>query len=94
MIVACFRGLLYSFMVINDYKENTAFFVQALLFWGIHWPRIIDNPILFFIAIPLFTLSVTFIIKKYKMLYLSIMVHTLLNVFLTVLISVINRYLI
>lgn len=89
----CFRGLIFSFMVMNGYKEDKAFVVQAILFWSIHFETIITNPISFFILIPLSTLFLTLIIKKYKMLYLSIMMHTFINVFTTVLVNVINRYL-
>ncbi len=90
---ACFRGLIFSFMVMNGYKEDKAFVIQAILFWGIHFGAIITNPTLFFIIIPLSTLFMTLIIKKYKMLYLSIIMHTFINVFTTVLVNVINRYL-
>lgn len=83
---ACFRGLIYGFMVMNGYKENTALFVQAVLFWGIHYMKI-TNPVLFFVVIPLVTLSATLIIKKYKMLYISIIMHTLNNVFSAILVA-------
>jgi membrane protease YdiL (CAAX protease family) len=89
---AYFRGLLFGFMVINGYKENTALFIQAVLFWGIHFLDS-SNPTLFFVIIPLGTLFMTLIIKKYRMLYLSITMHTLLNVFTTLLVTAINRYL-
>jgi hypothetical protein len=90
---ACFRGLIFSFMVMNGYKEDKAFVIQAMLFWSIHFGTIITNPTLFFIIIPLSTLFMTLIIKKYKMLYLSIIMHTFINVFTTVLVNVINRFL-
>lgn len=90
---AGFRGLIFSFLIMNGYKEDKAFAIQAILFWGMHFGTIITNPTLFFIIIPLSTLFMTLIIKKYKMLYLSIMMHTFINVFTTVLVNVINRYL-
>jgi len=90
---ACFRGLIVGFMIMNGYKENTALFIQAILFWGIHYMDIIANPALFFIIVPLFTLSATLIIKKYKMLYLSIIMHTLFNVCTSILVTVLHRYL-
>lgn len=82
-----FRGLIFGFLVMSGCKENTAFFVQAVLFWGFHYMDI-ANPVLFFVIVPIFTLSVTLIIKKYKMLYLSIIIHLFVNVFLGVLVSV------
>jgi len=77
---AYFRGLLFGFLTMNGYKENTAFLVQALLFCGAHYMKISD-PVYFFILLPVFTFFVTLIIKKHKMLYLSIMMHTINNVF-------------
>jgi membrane protease YdiL (CAAX protease family) len=77
---ALFRGLLFGLLLMNGYKENTALFIQSVLFCGIHYLKL-NDPILFFILLPLFTLSVSLIVKKYKMLYLSIMVHTFNNVF-------------
>jgi hypothetical protein len=84
---AYFRGLLFGLLVMNGYKENTALLVQGVLFWGIHYMRIAD-PIYLFILLPLFTLSVTLITKKYKMLYLSITMHTLNNVFAGILVHI------
>jgi membrane protease YdiL (CAAX protease family) len=85
---AFFRGLLYSLLIMNGYKENTALFIQGILFWGIHYMKF-NDPILFFVLLPLFTLSVSLIIKKYKMLYLSIMMHTFNNVFGAVIVALI-----
>jgi hypothetical protein len=83
---AIFRGLLFGFMMMIGYKENTALFIQAILFWGYHYMDI-ANPVFFFITIPLFTLSATLLIKKYKTLYLLIMMHLLVNVFVRVLVA-------
>jgi membrane protease YdiL (CAAX protease family) len=82
-----FRGLIFGYLIKCGYKENTSLFVQAIIFWGSHYMNM-ANPTLFFIIIPLFTLSATLIIKKYKMLYMSIFMHTLLNVFAGILIAV------
>lgn len=89
---ACFRGLLFSFMIANGYKENTALFIQAILFWGTHFSKF-NNPAFILIIIPLSTLFLTLVIKRYKLLYMSIMMHTLINVFSTFLITVIYHYL-
>ncbi len=77
---ACFRGLIFGFLVMNRCKENTALFIQGILFWGMHYMKM-GNPALFFIIIPIFTIYATLIIKKYRMLYLSIIPHTLNNIF-------------
>jgi membrane protease YdiL (CAAX protease family) len=83
---SCFRGLLFCFLVMNGYKENKALFLQAVLFWGVHYMKM-NNPVLFFVASPILILSITLIIKKYKMLYSSIIMHTLNNVFTAVLVA-------
>ena len=83
---ACFRGLLFGFLMMNGCKENKALFIQAILFWGIHYMKLAD-PILVFIIIPILTISVTLLMKRYKMLYLPIMVHTINNVFGGILIA-------
>jgi hypothetical protein len=77
---AYFRGLLYSFLLMNGYQEDRALIIQGILFWGGHYLKISASPAIFFVAVPILTLSTSLIIKKYKMLYVSIMVHTLVNV--------------
>jgi hypothetical protein len=81
---AYFRGLLFGFLMMIGFKENTALFIQAILFLGTHYMEVGD-PVLFFVIIPLLTLSVTLVMKKYKMLFLPIMVHTTNNVLGTIL---------
>jgi len=74
--------------VLNGWQENRAFFIQGILFWGVHYMQISANPAVFFIAVPMLTLSTTLITKEYKMLYLSVIVHTLANVFGPVLLAI------
>jgi membrane protease YdiL (CAAX protease family) len=88
---ACFRGLLFGFLVMNRYEEDRALTLQAVLFWGSHYLKI-SNVSLFFVAIPLLTLSLTMIIKKYKMLYMSVMVHTVANVLGPVLVVILQFF--
>jgi hypothetical protein len=77
---ACFRGLLFSFLLMNGYQEDRALLIQGILFWGVHYQKISASPAVFFVAVPILTLSTSLIIKKYKMLYLSVIVHTLVNI--------------
>ena len=84
---AYFRGLIFSYLMMNGYKENAALYIQAILFWGIHYLKIV-NLVHFFVDIPVLILGVTLLIKKYKMLYLSIMLHTLNNVFGAILVAI------
>lgn len=88
----CFRGLIVGYMIMNGYKEDTAFFVQAILYWGVHYITISYVPVWFFIGIPLLTLSTTLIMRKYKMIFLPIMVHTSVNVFINIFIFGLQRY--
>ena len=74
----------------NGFKENTAFSIQAILFWMGHYMSI-SNPVLFFIAIPLLTISTTLIMKKYKMIFEPIMVHTLVNVYASVIVIILQQ---
>jgi hypothetical protein len=83
---ACFRGLLFGFMVMNGLSEKAAFFIQGVLFWGIHYMKIGD-PLLFFLIIPLYTLSATLIIKKFRIISLSILMHILNNTFAGILVA-------
>jgi len=88
-----FRGLIFSFLTMNGYKDDKAFVIQALLFWGTHLGAVNSNPISFFVLIPLSTLFITLIVRKYRMLYLSIMMHASINTFTTVLASLMYRIL-
>lgn len=88
---ACFRGLLFGFLMMNGYEEDRALIIQAILFWGSHYLKVSDIS-LFFVAIPLLTLSVTLIVKRYKMLYLAVMVHTLVNVLTPVLVLILSHF--
>jgi hypothetical protein len=67
-------------------NENTALLLQGILFWGMHYAKSSDR-ILFLGVIPIITLSTTLLIKQYRMLHLSIMVHTLNNVFSGILVA-------
>jgi len=89
----CFRGLIFSFLIMNGFRDDKAFVIQALLFWGLHFGDINSNPISFFVLIPLSTLFMTLIIRKYRMLHLSIMMHASINTFTTVLASLMYRIL-
>lgn len=87
---ACFRGILFGLLIKYNFNENSALFVQGVLFWGIHYMKVGD-PILFFILLPLFTIFVSLIIKRYKMLFLSIMAHTVNNVFGALLVAIVRH---
>ena len=83
-----FRGLLFNFLTMNGWKEDNALLFQALLFWGSHYVAEVADPIMFFVILPLLTLLQTWVIKKYKMLYLPIMIHVISDVFGDVLFAI------
>lgn len=87
-----FRGLLVGFLVMRGYKENAALGIQAVFFWAIHYAQI-GNILLFFIFIPILTISTTLIVRKYKMVYMAILVHTFVNVFTLATTTVLQIYL-
>lgn len=87
-----FRGLIIGCMLINGYSENTALFVQAILFWGVHYMYAATNPLWLFTGIPLLTLSTTLIMKKHKTIFLPILVHTFLNVFIYFFFFLLQRF--
>jgi len=85
---AYFRGLIFSFLVMNGWSENKALLFQAILFISSHYMADWNDPVLLFGIVPLQTFFVSWIIKRYKMLYLSIMMHTINNVFGGILVAV------
>jgi hypothetical protein len=66
--------------MMTGYQEDRALVIQGILFWGAHYLKFNANPVIFFVAAPILTISTSLILKKYKMLYLSIVVHTFVNV--------------
>jgi hypothetical protein len=84
---AVFRGLLFGFIVLSGFEENKALLVQAILFWGYHYMNV-TNPLLFFLLVPLITISATLIVKKYNLLYMTMLMHLLVNVFARVLVAI------
>ena len=73
-----FRGLLFGIMVMNGVKKDTALIIQGLLFWGMHFMDI-NTPGLFFVFLPIMTMSITLLFRKYNALYLTIIVHLMVN---------------
>jgi hypothetical protein len=84
---ACFRGLIFGFLIMNGVKENIALLIQGVLFLGIHYMKVGD-PVLFFLIIPLYTISASLLVRKYKILTPAIVMHVLNNVFAGVIIAI------
>ncbi len=82
-----FRGFLAGYLMIFGLREKTAFSIQALLFWLIHYRRL-TNPITFFISIPILAISTTLVVKRQKQLLPSIFVHLMVNVLSPLLLNI------
>lgn len=82
-----FRGLLTGYLLKLGLREGTSFTIQALLFWLIHYMRL-GNPITFYISLPLLTWSTSFIVRRYKQLTGSIIIHMTINVFVGLFINI------
>ena len=87
-----FRGLIFSLLIMIGWNENNALITQGIIFWGWHYVDI-GTPKVFFVIVPLGTLFMTLIIKKYKMVYMSATMHTLMNVFVALVAMWISQYL-
>lgn len=74
-----FRGILWKYLRNLGFREDTAFWGQAIVFWLFHAWKIVGTPISFFITIPMTTLAVSFLVYKSKQVFPSIVLHTLLN---------------
>jgi membrane protease YdiL (CAAX protease family) len=84
---AYFRGLVFGFLVMDGFNEDFALLVQGILFWSIHYTKL-NNGVLVFILLPVFIFSSALMIKKFKTLYATIIMHTLNNVFGGILVTV------
>lgn len=78
-----FRGLLWGFLVRVGWKEEKAFWAQAILFWIGHMSRL-GYPISFFITIPIGTLVYSILVRYSKQLFPSIVAHSILNTLLPI----------
>jgi len=86
-----FRGIFVCFLMMNGHKENIAFVIQAVLFWIMHFIQF-NYGFVFFVFIPTLTLSLTLAVKKQKMLYGAIIIHTVINVFASPLAILLKSY--
>ena len=75
------RGLLFGIMVTNGIKRDNALIIQGLLFWGVHFKP--NNTLgMFIVIIPIITISITLLFRKYNALYLTIILHLVVNLVL------------
>jgi membrane protease YdiL (CAAX protease family) len=82
-----FRGFLVGYLIEFGFKEKTAFIVQAFLFWVMHYSRF-SNSITFFISIPILTISTSLVVKHYKQVFPSIVIHTFINTLVPLIINI------
>ncbi len=76
---AYFRALLPGLLLLNGRSVDRALVVQGILFWGTHY-MYIGAPVLFFVLIPVFTVCASLAVRRYNMLYMTIIMHTTYNV--------------
>lgn len=84
-----FRGFLFGYLEKLGLQSQAASVGQAILFWMLHYTRI-GSPITFFISIPLLTLATSFVAKRYKQIFPSIIVHVTVNTLTPLIIYFLN----
>ena len=75
-----FRGLLWGYLRKLNWKENSIFVVQAVLFWFAH-PGNMAYPLIFFVSLPLIIFATSFIVKRSRQLFPAMVCHLLYNLF-------------
>ncbi len=71
-----FRGLIWGFLIQAGWSENKVLWVQAVLFWILHFTK---TPITFIITIPLITVLFSMLTKYSKQVFPSVLAHTAIN---------------
>jgi membrane protease YdiL (CAAX protease family) len=75
-----FRGILWGFLRGIGLKDGKIFWMQALLFWLVHLPRVV-NPITFFITIPVGVIIFSLLAYRSRQVFPSIVSHTIMDTF-------------
>ncbi len=77
-----FRAFLVGYLIKLGVQEKFAFLTQGIIFWLLHVGSILilNDPIAFFISIPILTFATSYLTMKYKSIFPAIIVHTLWNV--------------
>jgi hypothetical protein len=74
-----FRGLLWGHLRDRGWKDGRVFLLQTLLFWGAHFYRATDQPIQFYVLIPVYTLLFGWLAWRSRSITGSMIAHALCN---------------
>jgi membrane protease YdiL (CAAX protease family) len=77
-----FRGMLFSFLCDSGFSRNKSFTIQGVMFWLMHLGYSVANPLFFWIAMPVISLILTYIVMRTKSLALSSVAHIFINLLL------------
>ncbi len=73
-----FRGFLWGYFVNFGWSERKACWIQAIIFIFYHWDKLF-TPLVFFIGLPIFTLSVSKLRQGSKQVFPSLLAHTIVD---------------
>jgi len=71
-----FRGILFGWLRKLKWADKTIIFVQAFLFWLLHFWQASAKPFDYFILLPLFILATSLLLYYSKQVFSSILLHT------------------
>jgi membrane protease YdiL (CAAX protease family) len=74
-----FRGFVWGYLKTIGWTDLKSFWLQGLLFWMLHFDRIV-TPFSFFVFLPLLTLMLSLFRLRTKQIYPSIVAHIVVNV--------------
>jgi membrane protease YdiL (CAAX protease family) len=74
-----FRGLMWGYFRGRGWRDSQVFLFQALLFWSAHFYRAIDQPITWFILIPIASILFGWIAWKSRSITGSMITHAISN---------------
>jgi hypothetical protein len=76
-----YRAILWGYLRKQGWSENKIFWVQAILFWVIHFYQI-GTPITFFIVNPIGILIMSYLVRRSRQVFPAIVFHTVENAIL------------
>lgn len=73
-----FRGFLWGYFRRRGWEEGRVFWVQGILFWILHWDRLM-TPLVFFLGIPVIVLAASGLTLRSKQVFPAILSHLITN---------------
>lgn len=74
-----FRSMLWTLLRNLNWKEGAIFRAQTVIFWIAHFDRMVSNPLLFWVQLPIVSALLGYIVLRLKSIGPSTFVHVLLN---------------